>query len=307
MTQTYDQFNIPHGQPVARRAAILGGYWPAYLFSNQEVGQKVAPVSMPIGMGGAGHGGSAHAANEFMVIEGAGKVYGYGGRGEGRTRRSSTTSPARTGRPPTPRPRLPRPQRRKRPNEHGRTGTDCRAGDRQDLRQVGAPVHALRGVTLDIDARRVRRRRRAVGIGQVDVHAHPRLPRSPDERPVPARTAATSRTLLGRRAVGDSQPTDRVRVPGLQPAGADLGGRERRAAAALHAHGRVSRRRSAGAARWRRSRRSACTDRAEHHPNQLSGGQQQRVAIARALVNDPVDAARRRADRQPRQPRPASR
>jgi len=30
-------------------------------------------------MGGAGHGGGAHAANEFYVIEGAGKVYGMAG------------------------------------------------------------------------------------------------------------------------------------------------------------------------------------------------------------------------------------
>jgi acetylornithine deacetylase/succinyl-diaminopimelate desuccinylase-like protein len=78
MTEMYEQFNIPHGQP-AQYATILGGYWPAYLFSNQDVGQRVAPVSMPIGMGGAGHGGNAHAANEYYVIEGAGKVYGMAG------------------------------------------------------------------------------------------------------------------------------------------------------------------------------------------------------------------------------------
>jgi len=78
MTQAYEQFNIPHGEP-AHYASILGGYWPAYLFSNQEVGQRVAPVSMPIGMGGAGHGGNAHAANEYYIIEGAGKVYGMAG------------------------------------------------------------------------------------------------------------------------------------------------------------------------------------------------------------------------------------
>ena len=45
----------------------------------QHVGQRVAPVSMPIGMGGAGHGGNAHAANEYYIIEGAGKVYGMAG------------------------------------------------------------------------------------------------------------------------------------------------------------------------------------------------------------------------------------
>src|SRR4051812_7533050 len=78
MIQMYDQFNIPHGQP-SMTSTILGGYWPAYLFSNQDVGQRVAPVGMPIGMGGAGHGGNAHAANEYYVIEGAGKVYGLAG------------------------------------------------------------------------------------------------------------------------------------------------------------------------------------------------------------------------------------
>jgi acetylornithine deacetylase/succinyl-diaminopimelate desuccinylase-like protein len=78
MTQAYEQFNIPHGEP-ARYSSILGGYWPAYLFSNEEVGQRVASVSMPIGMGGAGHGGNAHAANEYFIIEGAGKIYGMAG------------------------------------------------------------------------------------------------------------------------------------------------------------------------------------------------------------------------------------
>ncbi|HWF83385.1 MAG TPA: M20/M25/M40 family metallo-hydrolase [Vicinamibacterales bacterium] len=78
MSSTYEVFDVPHGQP-ATYSSILGGYWPAYLFSNEEVGMRVAPVSMPIGMGGVGHGGNAHAANEYYVIEGAGKVYGMAG------------------------------------------------------------------------------------------------------------------------------------------------------------------------------------------------------------------------------------
>ena len=78
MNTTYEIFDIPHGKP-ADYASILGGYWPAYLFSNQDVGMRVAPVSIPIGIGGAGHGGNAHAANEYYVIEGAGKVYGMAG------------------------------------------------------------------------------------------------------------------------------------------------------------------------------------------------------------------------------------
>ena len=34
---------------------------------------------MPISASGVGYGGNAHAANEFYVIEGAGKVYGIAG------------------------------------------------------------------------------------------------------------------------------------------------------------------------------------------------------------------------------------
>jgi acetylornithine deacetylase/succinyl-diaminopimelate desuccinylase-like protein len=75
---TYEIFGIPHSAP-ADYSSILGGYWPAYLFSNEEVGMRVAPVKMPIVIGGAGRGGNAHAANEYFVIEGAGKVYGMAG------------------------------------------------------------------------------------------------------------------------------------------------------------------------------------------------------------------------------------
>jgi len=71
---TYDIFGISYGEPPQEKS-ILGPYWPAYLFVNDEV----SPISIPIVGGAAGHGGGAHAANEFWVIEGAGKVYGMAG------------------------------------------------------------------------------------------------------------------------------------------------------------------------------------------------------------------------------------
>jgi len=70
----YDIFGISH-RDRPDEATILGGYWPAYLFVNDEV----SPIQIPIAGGGAGHGGGSHAANEFWVIEGAGKVYGMAG------------------------------------------------------------------------------------------------------------------------------------------------------------------------------------------------------------------------------------
>jgi hypothetical protein len=71
---TYDIFQIPYGTPPTEES-ILGPYWPAYLFVNDEK----SGINMPIVGGAAGYGAGAHAANEFWVIEGADKVYGMAG------------------------------------------------------------------------------------------------------------------------------------------------------------------------------------------------------------------------------------
>ena len=75
---TFDEFGIKYEKPTGEET-ILGGYWPAYLFSSASVGQRVAPVTMPIASGELGMGGRAHAANEYYIIEGAGKTYGLAG------------------------------------------------------------------------------------------------------------------------------------------------------------------------------------------------------------------------------------
>jgi acetylornithine deacetylase/succinyl-diaminopimelate desuccinylase-like protein len=71
LMQTYDTFGIAYTTP-ADTESILGPYWPAYLFAGD-------PLDIPIVGGAAGLGGNAHAANEYYVIEGAGKVYGIAG------------------------------------------------------------------------------------------------------------------------------------------------------------------------------------------------------------------------------------
>jgi acetylornithine deacetylase/succinyl-diaminopimelate desuccinylase-like protein len=80
----YDAFGVQGRRMLAANhvpePAETGGYWPSYLFNIGKVGQRVAPlVGMPIGGGVVGLGGRAHAANEFYVIEGAGKTYGMAG------------------------------------------------------------------------------------------------------------------------------------------------------------------------------------------------------------------------------------
>jgi acetylornithine deacetylase/succinyl-diaminopimelate desuccinylase-like protein len=79
----YDAFGVRSRREFAENhvpeAAEMGGYWPSYLFNNGKVGQRVAPVGMPIGGGRVGQGGRAHAANEYFVIEGAGNTYGMAG------------------------------------------------------------------------------------------------------------------------------------------------------------------------------------------------------------------------------------
>jgi acetylornithine deacetylase/succinyl-diaminopimelate desuccinylase-like protein len=79
LMRSYDIFDINYSEPLDHET-ILGGYWPAYMFGSGEVGERISSfMGIPIVGGQAGHGGRAHAANEYYVIEGAGRVYGMAG------------------------------------------------------------------------------------------------------------------------------------------------------------------------------------------------------------------------------------
>ena len=88
---------------------------------------------------------------------------------------------------------------------------------------------------------------------------------------------------VAQRAGRAASPLDRLRVPGLQPAGRADRRRERVAAA------RAGRRVGASGPGGRRSSaldQLGLAERADRFPDELSGGERQRVAIARAVVGE---------------------
>ena len=56
-----------------------GGYWPSYLWTDGEVGEKVGTVFLPMGgdVVGDGGGGRSHAANEYYTLEHTSKEGGF--------------------------------------------------------------------------------------------------------------------------------------------------------------------------------------------------------------------------------------
>ncbi|WP_263409936.1 M20/M25/M40 family metallo-hydrolase [Terriglobus tenax] len=85
IAHSVDQMSAHFGLPPRERAdgdSILmdsagAGAWPGYLFTNAEQGDpNIKPLGLPIAGARVGTGGRAHAANEYYVIEGAGKTLG---------------------------------------------------------------------------------------------------------------------------------------------------------------------------------------------------------------------------------------
>ncbi len=143
-------------------------------------------------------------------------------------------------------------------------------------------VHALRGVSLDIEAGEFVTDHRAFGRGQVDDDAHPRRLDRPTE----------GRYLLNGKDVSNLSRDELAEVRSKQIGfvfqdsiccRARLPPRTSKCRCSTDGRVRPSaQRRAASIAALEVM---GLGERTDHLPNQLSGGQQQRVAIARALVS----------------------
>ncbi|MFX0201933.1 MAG: M20/M25/M40 family metallo-hydrolase [Candidatus Hodarchaeota archaeon] len=69
-------FNVDYIMQPPVAAGGLGPYWPAYLFARD-------PLHLPICGGAIGHGGRAHAVDEYYVIDGYKNIYGLDGAEKG--------------------------------------------------------------------------------------------------------------------------------------------------------------------------------------------------------------------------------
>jgi acetylornithine deacetylase/succinyl-diaminopimelate desuccinylase-like protein len=69
----YDLFGVAYGDPSNTPSILMAPAWPAYVVRGEGT------LNLPVVGGAVGFGGNAHAANEYYVIEGAGKVYGITG------------------------------------------------------------------------------------------------------------------------------------------------------------------------------------------------------------------------------------